>query len=193
MTRSQPPGGGTLYDILEPSSYPIALDRVADLFRHGESHADRAVLGSPERLQHEGRGCHLATARRGQKIGSPPQSLHGNPPPGGKASGAQSLATARAPGRHHLAAAGGCHAGAESVSAFAHQFARLIGPLHGVCLRRPQVVADRTFSIVPTIMVACTSRRWPLAPKRSRFRGCRLAQSHAAYTGGRACPSMRGA
>ena len=52
------------------------------------------------------------------------------PAAGRQASGAQSLATARAPGRHHLAAARGCHAGAETVPAFAHQFARLIGPLH---------------------------------------------------------------
>src|SRR6202023_1681547 len=82
----------------------------------------------------------LAPASRGQKIGPPPQSLHGNslyenplcePAAGWHASGAQSLATARAPGRDHLAAARGCHAGAETVPAFAHQFARLIGPLHG--------------------------------------------------------------
>jgi hypothetical protein len=31
----------------------------------------------------------------------------------------------------HGAAARGCHPGAESVTALAHQLARLIGPLHG--------------------------------------------------------------
>src|SRR5215470_2953955 len=47
-------------------------------------------------------------------------------------SGAQPLASARAPGGHHLAPALGRHAGTETVTALAHQLARLIGPLHGV-------------------------------------------------------------
>ena len=84
MTRPQPPGGRTLYDILEPPPHPIALDCRADLLRHGETDADRAIVGSPKRLQHESGGCDLATASRCQKIGPPPQSLHGNPPPGGR-------------------------------------------------------------------------------------------------------------
>jgi hypothetical protein len=38
----------------------------------------------------------------------------------------------RAPRRENLAAALGRHARAKSVPAFAHQFARLIGPFHGI-------------------------------------------------------------
>jgi hypothetical protein len=45
-------------------------------------------------------------------------------------SGAQPLATAGAPRRHDSAAALGGHPAAEAVSAFAHELARLIGPLH---------------------------------------------------------------
>src|SRR5262249_55465605 len=47
------------------------------------------------------------------------------------ASRAQPLAAAGAPGGDHLAAPLGRHAGAKTVSALAHQLARLIGPLHG--------------------------------------------------------------
>ena len=50
-------------------------------------------------------------------------------------SGGQPLAPARAPRDEHLAAALGGHAGAESVTALAHQLARLIGPLHVSILR----------------------------------------------------------
>ena len=45
--------------------------------------------------------------------------------------GAEPLAPARAPGGDHPAPALGGHAGAETVTALAHQLARLIGPLHG--------------------------------------------------------------
>ena len=46
-------------------------------------------------------------------------------------SGAEPLAAARAARGDHLAAARGRHAGAKTVTALAHQLARLIGPLHG--------------------------------------------------------------
>src|ERR1700689_3573359 len=45
------------------------------------------------------------------------------------------LAALRAPGRQHPAAALGRHPGAKAVTAFAHQFARLVGPFHGIDLR----------------------------------------------------------
>jgi hypothetical protein len=50
---------------------------------------------------------------------------------GKSGSGAQTLATACAAGSENLAAAGGGEAGAEAVTALAHQFAGLISPLHG--------------------------------------------------------------
>src|SRR6516164_678464 len=46
-------------------------------------------------------------------------------------SGAQTLAASRTARGEDLAAAGGCKAGAEAVTALAHQFAGLISPLHG--------------------------------------------------------------
>jgi hypothetical protein len=46
-------------------------------------------------------------------------------------SGAQTLAAAGAAGSEDLATAGGRQAGAEAVTALAHQFAGLISPLHG--------------------------------------------------------------
>src|SRR5258708_29741356 len=49
------------------------------------------------------------------------------------------LAAVRPPGRHHLAAAFGRHPGAKAVAALAHQFARLVGPFHGIDLRRRPV------------------------------------------------------
>src|SRR5262245_53525668 len=46
-------------------------------------------------------------------------------------SGAEPLAAATAPGGNDFAAALGRHAGAETVTALAHELAGLIGPLHG--------------------------------------------------------------
>jgi hypothetical protein len=42
------------------------------------------------------------------------------------------LAAVGAAGRQHLAAAFGRHPGAKAVAALAHQFARLVGPFHGI-------------------------------------------------------------
>jgi hypothetical protein len=46
-------------------------------------------------------------------------------------SGAQALAATRATGGENLTATDGRQAGAEAVTALAHQFAGLISPLHG--------------------------------------------------------------
>jgi hypothetical protein len=65
----------------------------------------------------------------------------------GPRSRTEALAPARAPRRKHLAAAFCRHPGAKAVAALAHQFARLVGPFHGVCLRyAPGVgpLADRS-------------------------------------------------
>jgi hypothetical protein len=45
---------------------------------------------------------------------------------------AQFLAPPRPARRQHQTAAFGRHAGAKAVAALAHQFARLIGPFHGI-------------------------------------------------------------
>src|SRR3984957_15528394 len=49
------------------------------------------------------------------------------------------LAALRAAGRQHPAAALGRHPGAKAVTALAHQFARLVGPFHGIDLRQRPV------------------------------------------------------
>jgi hypothetical protein len=64
-------------------------------------------------------------------------------------SGTELLAAAGAPRREYLAAAFGRHPAAKAVAALAHQFARLIGPFHGICLRcaRPDPPVSRGPSI----------------------------------------------
>lgn len=54
------------------------------------------------------------------------------------------LAALRPPGRQHPAAALGRHPGAKAVTALAHQFARLVGPFHGIDLRRRPVRRKRS-------------------------------------------------
>src|SRR5262249_45709005 len=53
-------------------------------------------------------------------------------PGSSRGSGAQPLPAARPAGIEHLLAALGGHPGAETVTALAHQLARLIGPLHDI-------------------------------------------------------------
>jgi hypothetical protein len=56
-----------------------------------------------------------------------------------KRSRTEPLAALRPPGRQHSAAAFGRHPGAKAVTALAHQFARLVGPFHGIDLRQRPV------------------------------------------------------
>src|SRR6202030_2109448 len=53
------------------------------------------------------------------------------------------LAALRPPGRQHSAAAFGRHPGAKAMTALAHQFARLVGPFHGIDLRQRPVRRKR--------------------------------------------------
>jgi hypothetical protein len=53
------------------------------------------------------------------------------------------LAALRPPRRQHSAAAFGRHPGAKAVTALAHQFARLVGPFHGIDLRQRPVRRNR--------------------------------------------------
>src|SRR5215475_10129926 len=71
----------------------------------------------------------LATARKSARCLS--RSMMGFLKAGKPGSGAQALAAAGAAGGQNLAAAGGGEARAKTVAALAHQFAGLIGPLHG--------------------------------------------------------------
>jgi hypothetical protein len=49
--------------------------------------------------------------------------------------GAQALAPTSTTGSHDFAAAGGGHSGAETVTALAHELARLVRPFHEIPLR----------------------------------------------------------
>ena len=106
-----------------------------------------AVLGAPARLQHEGAG--RTPAVRPRRHESPPGASaapwygrHGAADWQRLRSRTEPLAALRAPGRQHLAAAFGRHAGAKTVTALAHQFARLIGPFHGIDLRSARFAAQ---------------------------------------------------
>jgi hypothetical protein len=62
--------------LAQPPPDAIALDRVADLFRHGETDPAWTMILPVPGLQHKG-GCRdLDARRRGQKIRALSQSLH---------------------------------------------------------------------------------------------------------------------
>src|SRR5207244_5417474 len=74
-----------------------------------------------------------ALFQRGDALGGAARCLRfGHAPPiaAAAASCRQALAALRAPAGHNGAAAHGCHAGAESMPALAHELARLVGPFH---------------------------------------------------------------
>ncbi len=171
MTRLQPCVGRSLHDILEPPPNPIALDRVADLFRDGKSYPDRALVGASQRLQHESRRRHFATAGRCQKIGAPPQSLHGRTrrrATGVRRSVACDRARAGPPppcGRRWSPCGRGNHAGACAPACSVDRSAS-----------RLSVSAGRRSSPIDAID-HCSRRtfgRWPSTPERPRCRGCGL-------------------
>jgi hypothetical protein len=95
------------------------------------------------------------------------------------ASCAQPLAPACAACRDDFAATGGGHSGAITVTALAHELARLVGPLHETS---PLVAARRR----GMERVALGPGIWPRKPGFSGWRG-----GYAAYKGGRPCSSMR--
>ena len=65
------------HHLAQPAPHPVALHRIADLPRHREADAHRAVLGAAARLHHEGAdGCPQAR-RGGTKVRPVPQPLHG--------------------------------------------------------------------------------------------------------------------
>ena len=83
-------------------------------------------------------------------------------------SGTELLAAARPPCREHLAAACGRHPAAKAVAALAHQFARLIGPFHGICLRCARPDPRRSPGAVDTRKIVDCPRLARLIRKPSR-------------------------
>ena len=128
-------------DFAQPPPDPVPLDRVADLLRDGKADAHRALIAPVARLQHEPAAETLPPAAARKSARRFKRSIAGIGDPTAAGSGAQPLAAAGATRRDHLATALGGHAGAETVTALAHQFARLISPLHGQVLRWSQAVA----------------------------------------------------
>jgi hypothetical protein len=120
-----------LHQFAKPAPDTIALGRVAVLLGDGEADADRAKVIAAAALQDERGIIHPRAIGNGDEIRPLPQPIHDEIPKGGSGSGAQTLAAAGAAGGENLAAASSGEAGAEAVTALAHQFAGLISPLHG--------------------------------------------------------------
>ena len=138
VPRLQASRGRKPHDFPELAAQAVALDRAADLARHGEAHAHRSAVAAAAFLDNES-GRRDARPRRGgsQEIPASLQTFdrHRKYPQstGGKrGSCTQALAAAGPAGVEHLAAARRRHAGTEAVTALAHELARLIGPLHGI-------------------------------------------------------------
>ena len=107
-------------------------------------------------------------------------------------SGAEPLAAARATRGEHPAAALGRHARAETVTALAHQLARLIGPLHGSFSAQRGAPPIDCWRGTGAIGATGSAGWWPPLPKTAIWRGRRPVRSPAAYKGGCPCSSMQG-
>jgi hypothetical protein len=135
MSRPHSSRSAPSHNLPQAAANAIALDGVADLLRHGKANPHRTTIPPFTGLQYERRRRRLGAACGCQEIRAMPQSLHGVTRVTAPSLRTEPLAPARASGGNHPAAALGGHAGAESVTALAHQLARLIGPLHGIVLR----------------------------------------------------------
>ena len=65
------------YDLAQPAPHPVALHRIANLPRHREADAHRAVLATAARLHHEGADGRPQARSGGTKVRPVPQPLHG--------------------------------------------------------------------------------------------------------------------
>src|SRR5579863_2739349 len=123
----------------EPALDAMARRRIAGLLGDGEaeSRALRGRLGRPGvGLQAEGGGVDAPALGSALIFAAPRQPAPWGPI-GGQGSGRKLLATSRATGVQHLAAAHGRHTGAKPMTTFAHEFARLISALHGSSTPEP--------------------------------------------------------
>src|SRR5215813_2637315 len=104
---------------------------------------------------------------------------------GRSTSGAEAAAAMGTALGEHPAAALGRHARPEAMTALAHQFARLIGPLHRVFLRLPWLPMARLGG------AGSVGYRRPPSENRN-WSGSPPFSSPAAYKGGQPCSSMQG-
>src|SRR5437868_6939957 len=125
-------------------------------------------------------------------------------PRGAPASGAQPLAPARAARRDHPAATRGPHAGAETVTALAHELARLIRPLHEwpprlaagcnvrllfpVCRAAPLPAGDRAPELIARVGVSSPAAYTGRLQRKSNATGTPPDALFAAFRG---CLSRR--
>ena len=135
IARHEPGRVRKPHNFAQSPPHAIALHRIADLLRHRKADPWRPCVVSRAGLQHERSRGSPGTGRDAEKIRPLPQSFHGSGPPAG--SGAEPLPAARPSGIEHPATALGGHPAPETMAALAHQFARLIGPLHEVFSDRP--------------------------------------------------------
>ncbi len=132
----QPPRGRKPHNLPEPAANPVSLNRGAHLLGHREADPRRSGVLAFARLQQEGLRGGPRPGGGGEKVRPLSQALHGScARPTSAPSRAEPLTAARAASVDDLAAAFRGHAGAKPVPALAHQFARLISPLHGSRLR----------------------------------------------------------
>jgi hypothetical protein len=66
------------YHFPQPAPHAVALHGIADLPRHRETNARRAILRASKRLQHEGLTGYPVAGRCGSKVRPARQPLHRN-------------------------------------------------------------------------------------------------------------------
>jgi hypothetical protein len=118
------------HHLAKPAPNAITLHRRSNLLGDGEANPNRTWIATIASLNCKSRCRDPDSCGSGDKISPLPQSFHRESALFG-VSGAQALAAAGAASSENLAAAGSGETGAEAVAALAHEFAGLIGPLHG--------------------------------------------------------------
>jgi len=173
------------HDLAQAPLNTIARDGIADLFRYVKP--KRTGAASPR-----SRACNTnpaagalmpVAAARSQRVASAAPWVRRTP-----ASGAETLASPRAPRRDDLAAADSGSPGAKAVTALAHQFARLIGPFHG---SHTQLVAAWALKVRMSGAGLLKNALKPACPRlpaleawRAYTGGCGPSQCDANATGG---------
>jgi hypothetical protein len=128
--------GRSPHNIAKAAAHAVTFHRAADLPGHRETDPRRPLIAALARLQDERRPGYLRPRRSGNKVCALSQALHRSEAgPAALRSRAEPLAAPRATRIDDFATTFRRHAGAKTVSALAHQFTGLIGPLHGSRLR----------------------------------------------------------
>ena len=154
MSRTRRFTGRPSHDFPQSAADAITFHRISYLFRDREADPGWAAVAAIAHLNDESLGRDFDCGGGSQEIRPVPQSLHAKscaalvsrirsslnlaasfertsePPRSRRVLGAQAFATAGSPGLHDPSAALGGHSGAETVTALAHELARLVRPFH---------------------------------------------------------------